>query len=141
VSDAVADPRGVLDAAANVVAAFAANDTAAYFGAFTREATFIFHNVERVLASRADYELLWQTWQRDNVRVLQCDSYDASVTFVRDDVAIFHHRVHTTWSINGEISSAGERETIVFHNVNGFWRGVHEHLSPDPTFVATPQSS
>lgn len=131
--------HAVLEAAANVVASFATNDTARYFDAFSPEATFVFYNVERVLATRAEYETLWRTWQREDVRVLACTSHDASVSFVSDDAAVFLHRVETTWSTNGELSTVGERETIVFQRHDGAWRGVHEHLSADPAFAVTAQ--
>lgn len=46
----------VRQAAADLVAAFASNDTARYFACFSEDATFLFHTVPQPLLSRRAYE-------------------------------------------------------------------------------------
>ena len=46
------DRDQVLKAAAKLVSAFARNDRDAYFGAFTVDASFVFHTLEQPLLSR-----------------------------------------------------------------------------------------
>ena len=128
----------VLDAAAALVDAFGSHDTAAYFGAFAPEATFVFHTAEAPLRSRAEYERLWSTWeQEDGFHVVSCTSADQHVQLVGHDVAVFTHRVRTrVWSVGAE-AELHERETIVFQrDGHGHWVAVHEHLSPDPAASA-----
>ena len=50
----------VLEAASKLVAAFAANDTEAYFAAFSEDASFVFHTCEQPLPTRAAYRELWE---------------------------------------------------------------------------------
>ena len=50
----------VLKAAADLVAAFAANDREAYFGAFTADASFVFYTLPQPLLSRDAYQALWE---------------------------------------------------------------------------------
>jgi hypothetical protein len=46
----------VLKAAADLVSAFARNDRAAYFGAFTADASFVFYTLPQPLLSRDAYQ-------------------------------------------------------------------------------------
>jgi ketosteroid isomerase-like protein len=130
VSDAIQD---VANAAATLVATFAAHDREAYFGCFTPDATFIFHTTPTVLTSRAAFEREWDRWEReDGFRVLACDSHDQHVTPLTD-AAIFTHRVATRARVGNETVETDERETIVFQlQPDGRWLAVHEHLSPFP---------
>jgi ketosteroid isomerase-like protein len=120
-------------AAAVLVAAFGAHDVDAYFGAFDREATFLFHTTPRLLESRSAYEAEWRSWEADGFRVLGCSSLEPAVHSLTTDVAVFTHRVRTrVRDADGEHDLA-ERETIVFRrDAAGRWLGVHEHLSPEP---------
>ena len=124
----------VLEAAAALVAAFGRHDVAAYFGAFTPEATFTFYTAPAPLRSRADYEALWATWEReDGFQVLSCESSDPFVQVVggSGDVGIFTHRVSTVVRTSAGTETLLERETIVFaKGSDGRWLAVHEHLSP-----------
>ena len=125
----------VLEAAAALVDAFGAHDTAAYFGSFAPDATFVFHTADEPLRSRAEYERLWSSWEEDaGFHVVSCTSRDQHVQLVgAADVAVFTHRVHTVVrTVDGE-ESLDERETIVFRRAeDGRWLAVHEHLSPTP---------
>jgi ketosteroid isomerase-like protein len=125
----------VTKAATELVAAFGAHDTGAYFAAFAPSATFVFHNYDRPLVDRADYEAVWAGWEADGFAVLGCESSRQSVTMLRDEVAVFTHTVRTRLKDGEGSVTVGERETIVFQLFDGVWLGVHEHLSPDPTFT------
>jgi ketosteroid isomerase-like protein len=116
-----------------LISAFARHDSRAYFAAFAAYATFIFHNLDRTLSSRAEYEALWSQWeQEEGFKVLACHSRHRAVQ-VLGDVAIFTHAVETQMLMGGETLSNHERETIVFaRGADGGWRAVHEHLSPQP---------
>lgn len=120
----------VLAAADQLVAAFGRHDTQSYFAAFAPDASFIFHNLDRILKSRAEYEAEWALWEsRDGFRVLGCRSSDRSVQMA-GDVAVFTHMVATDVSIAGEAFVNLERETIVFRrSAAGGWLAFHEHLS------------
>ena len=122
------------EAAAELVAAFSRHDTASYFAAFAPDATFIFHNTERVLRSRTEYQELWSEWEAGGFRVLGCTSNDGQVQMLGEDVGVFFHTVRTTLADGDGSIESGERETIVFQRLGGAWLGVHEHLSVDPTF-------
>jgi ketosteroid isomerase-like protein len=126
----------VLQAAAQLVARFAAHDTEAYFTAFAPDASFIFHTAAEAITSRAAYRKLWNDWEsRDGFRVLGCRSTEQSVS-VHGDTAIFTHHVATHLAFNDGETLAQERETIVFRRQpNHAWLAIHEHLSPlpDPT--------
>ena len=130
----MSDAGQVREAAAKLVAAFSRHDVHSYFDSFAPSATFIFHNVDRVLQCRAEYEGLWGQWEADGFRVLGCTSLNGSVQMVGDDAAVFHHSVRTTLADRDGTVETGERETIVFRKIDGIWLGVHEHLSVDPTF-------
>jgi ketosteroid isomerase-like protein len=125
--------RSLLAAAQRLIEAFARHDTRAYFDAFAPEASFIFHTTGAVLHSRADYERLWQEWERDlGFHVLRCNSSDQTVQLL-GEVGIFHHRVHTLLQTHDGQVGLEERETIVFaRHADGHWLAVHEHLSPAP---------
>ena len=70
----------VLAAADHLVDAFSSHDRERYFAAFAPEATFIFHNLDRVLKNRAEYEAEWQLWEsRDGFRVKGCLSSGRNV--------------------------------------------------------------
>jgi ketosteroid isomerase-like protein len=118
----------VLAAAAAMVAAFGAHDRQGYFASFDTEATFLFHNLDRLVTSRADYEQLWRAWEDDGFRVLGCRSLEPRAQLVSADSAVFTHRVRTM--LAGQAEEMPERETIVFRrDPDGRWLGVHEHLS------------
>ncbi|MNR31315.1 hypothetical protein D3C85_1488200 [compost metagenome] len=115
------------------MAAFAANDTEAYFAAFSEDASFVFHTCEQPLPNRAAYRELWDSWQQGGFAVLACQSLNPVVSLV-GDVAIFYHDVATRLRIQGEEIESRERETIVFRRQpeNGCWLACHEHLSAMP---------
>ncbi|MDP3844844.1 MAG: nuclear transport factor 2 family protein [Pseudomonas sp.] len=123
----------VLEAATQLVAAFASNDSDAYFAAFSEDASFVFHSCEQPLLSRSAYRQLWDSWQRDGFEVLDCTSSNQFVS-LQGDVAIFIHDVSTRLCIQGNESLSLERETIVFRQQpqTGRWLACHEHLSAMP---------
>jgi len=122
----------ILAAADDLVRAFGSHDTAAYFACFDPGATFIFYTTPARLASRAEYEQLWRTWEReDEFRVLSCVSARPVVQEL-GDVGIFSHDVTTVVRTRAGEETVSERETIVFRRDGGRWAAVHEHLSPRP---------
>jgi ketosteroid isomerase-like protein len=132
----LADPgtaeAAVRRAAADLVAAFGAHDTAAYFAAFAPEATFVFHTTPERLGDRAAYERLWHRWEQDDgFHVHGCESSDAVVQ-VLGEVAVFVHDVTTDLELGGTRETVRERETIVLARRGSAWVAVHEHLSPRP---------
>ncbi|CRM95372.1 hypothetical protein [Pseudomonas sp. 22 E 5] len=135
----------VLQAAADLVVAFARNDRAAYFGAFTADASFVFYTLPQPLLSRDAYQALWDSWRRDEgFEVLSCTSSNAFVS-LQGDVAIFMHDVATELRMNGEQFKSQERETIVFkrqglgaEQQEGLWLACHEHLSAMPEGLPPP---
>jgi ketosteroid isomerase-like protein len=126
--------EAVLTAAAELVDAFGRHDTEAYFGRFAPDATFTFYTAAEPLRSRAEYERLWGTWEReDGFHVLSCASTDQFVQVVgaAGDIGIFTHRVSTQVRTNAGTETVEERETIVFaRSEDDRWLAVHEHLSP-----------
>ncbi|EZP65627.1 nuclear transport factor 2 family protein [Pseudomonas sp. RIT357] len=136
----------VLQAAANLVTAFARNDRAAYFGAFTADASFVFYTLPQPLLSRDAYQALWDSWRADEgFEVLSCTSSNPSVSLQGEDVAIFIHDVATELRMNGEQFFSQERETIVFkrqglrtQQKQGLWLACHEHLSAVPEGLPPP---
>ena len=138
--------REVLQAAADLVAAFARNDRAAYFGAFTADASFVFYTLPQPLLSRDAYQALWDSWRADEgFEVLSCTSSNPSVSLQGEDVAIFIHDVATELRMNGEQFFSQERETIVFkrqglrtQQKQGLWLACHEHLSAVPEGLPPP---
>ncbi|MCM2360732.1 nuclear transport factor 2 family protein [Pseudomonas sp. SR18] len=137
--------QAVLQAATELVAAFARNDRAAYFGAFTADASFVFYTLPQPLLSRDAYQALWDSWRADEgFEVLSCTSSNAFVS-LQGDVAIFVHDVATELRMNGEQFSSQERETIVFkrqglrtEQQEGLWLACHEHLSAVPEGLPPP---
>ena len=135
----------VLQAAADLVSAFARNDRAAYFGAFTADASFVFYTLPQPLLSCDAYQALWDSWRRDEgFEVLSCTSSNAVVS-LQGDVAIFIHDVATELRMNGEQFKSQERETIVFkrqglgaEQQEGLWLACHEHLSAMPEGLPPP---
>jgi ketosteroid isomerase-like protein len=127
-----ADPvqAEVRETAHRLVAAFGSHDTEAYFGFFSPDATFVFHNHPEILAGRGQYEAVWRTWEETGFRVLGCRSLDSTVRMLDDATAIFTHRVRT--ELDGEPEPLRERETIVFQRTADGWLAVYEHLSPEP---------
>lgn len=106
----------VLKAAAELVEAFARNDREAYFGAFSTDASFVFHTLAQPLLSRDAYQVLWDSWRReDGFEVLSCTSSNAFVS-LQGDTAVFIHDVATELRMQGEQHFSQERETIVFVN-------------------------
>ncbi|MFL1500408.1 YybH family protein [Pseudomonas sp. O64] len=137
--------QAVLQAAADLVSAFARNDRAAYFGAFTVDASFVFYTLPQPLLSRDAYQALWDRWRRDEgFEVLSCTSSNAFVS-LQGAVAIFMHDVATELRMNGEQFFSQERETIVFtrqgsdaQQKQGLWLACHEHLSAMPEGLPPP---
>lgn len=135
----------VMKAAADLVSAFARNDRAAYFGAFTADASFVFYTLPQPLLSRDAYQALWDSWRQDEgFEVLSCASSNAFVS-LQGDVAIFIHDVATELRMNGEQLFSQERETIVFkrqgsrtEQQEGPWLACHEHLSAMPEGLPPP---
>lgn len=122
----------VEQAATALVTAFAATDTGAYFDAFTPEASFIFHGEPVRLATRAAYEILWDSWLDDGWRVISCESTNPMIQLL-GEVAVFSHDVETITGTGGSPQTTLERETIVFRKLtDGSTKAVHEHLSPVP---------
>jgi ketosteroid isomerase-like protein len=118
----------VRQAAADLVAAFASNDTARYFACFSEDASFLFHTLAHPLLSRRAYEDVWAGWQADGFAVLGCESSNVQVS-LQGEVAIFMHDVATRIRIAGEEHTLNERETIVFRQHGERWLACHEHLS------------
>ncbi len=99
-----------------------------YFAGFARDATFVFHNVDHRIESRAAYEELWGEWEADGFRVRGCTSSNRRIQLV-GSVAVFSHDVDTLSEATGVTDTTHERETIVLALTDGTWLGVHEHLS------------
>lgn len=119
----------VIQAAAEIVAAFAATDGERYFSLFDPSASFLFHTEPKRLDERAAYERLWESWIRGGWRVLSCVSSDPLVQ-LHPGFAVFTHTVDTTVATDGGEESFRERETIVFAVRDAHLVAVHEHLSP-----------
>lgn len=119
----------VLAAADQLVAAFAATDTQAYFDCFSPAATFVFHTEAIRLDSRAAYEEVWAGWLAEGWRVSSCESSEQLVQLLGTS-AVFSHRVRTVTEVGGAETATDERETIVFTLVGDRLLAVHEHLSP-----------
>jgi ketosteroid isomerase-like protein len=122
----------VREAAAALVAAFGAHDTARYFACFAPDADFVFHTTPERLPDRAAYERLWARWEaEDGFRVHGCTSAGGRIRML-GDAAVFVHDVTTDLETGGSRETVEERETIVFERRDGGWLAVHEHLSPRP---------
>ncbi len=108
----------VLQAAANLVSAFARNDRDAYFGAFTTDASFVFYTLEQPLLSRDAYQALWDRWRsEDGFEVLNCTSSNAFVS-LQGDVAIFIHDVATELRMQGSFTLARSAKPLCFAKNN-----------------------
>lgn len=118
----------VRKAAADLIAAFASNDSARYFACFSEDATFLFHTLPHPLLSRPEYQALWAQWQAEGFAVLGCESSNVQVS-LQGEVAIFMHDVATHIRLAGEEHQLAERETIVFRRQGDHWLACHEHLS------------
>lgn len=118
----------VRKAAAELIAAFASNDSARYFACFSEDATFLFHTLPQPLLSRREYQALWAQWQAEGFAVLGCESSNVQVS-LQGEVAIFMHDVATHIRLAGEEHQLAERETIVFRRQGDHWLACHEHLS------------
>src|SRR4051794_41817192 len=68
-----ADALSALDA---LVEAFSRTDTTAYFAHLAPEATFVFHSEPELIAGRAAYRALWDSWVTGGWRVVGCESSD-----------------------------------------------------------------
>lgn len=123
----------VLAAADRLIAAFGRHDVTNYFAAFAPDASFIFHNLDRILKTRAEYEAEWALWEsRDGFRVLACRSSDRDLKLAGNS-AIFTHTVETDVAFGDQHVTNLERETIIFARDDaGRWVAVHEHLSAKP---------
>ena len=121
----------VLTATDELIAAFAANDTAAYFACFTPDATFVFHPESSRFGDRAAYEAVWASWLESGWRVVSCISSDRLVQ-TYGDFAVLTHTCDTVTSADGEETTLRERESIVFVLDGDRLLAVHEHLSPMP---------
>ena len=121
----------VLTATDELIAAFAANDTAAYFACFTPDATFVFHPESSRFGDRAAYETVWASWLDSGWRVVSCISSDRLVQIYRN-FAVLTHTCDTVTSADGEETTLRERESIVFLLDGDRLLAVHEHLSPMP---------
>ena len=118
-----------LAAADAIIEGFGNHRRGAYFAGFSPDATFVFHSHPKRLESRAEYEELWRSWERDSAfRVHSCRSTNRRVQVV-GEVAIFTHDVETVLEIDGVVETAAERETIVLQRSGDGWLCVHEHLS------------
>ncbi|CAN5396027.1 nuclear transport factor 2 family protein [soil metagenome] len=126
----------VLTATDDLIAAFAATDTAAYFAWFSADATFVFHPEPARFDNRGAYEAVWASWLEAGWRVVSCTSTDRLVQLL-GHVAVMTHTVNTVTSDGGTETATRERETIVFVLDGDRLLAVHEHLSPTPAVNRT----
>ena len=104
------------EAVDQLIAAFSSHDAERYFAAFDEQATFLFHNLDRMLKSRAEYEAVWKAWEdEDQFRVLACRSTNGHLQLI-GDVAIFTHNVSTDVTIQGQKRAAANAK-------QSFWLG------------------
>jgi ketosteroid isomerase-like protein len=120
--------KEVRQAAADLVSAFASNDTEAYFAAFSEDASFLFYTLPAPLLTRAAYRAVWEGWQADGFAVLGCQSSNINI-IPQGELAIFMHDVATHVRFGTEESHFQERETILFRREGSRWLACHEHLS------------
>jgi ketosteroid isomerase-like protein len=121
----------VLIATDELIAAFAANDTQAYFAWFTPDATFVFQPEDRRFEDRAAYEAVWASWLASGWRVVSCISSDRMVQ-TYGNFAVLTHTCDTVTSVDGQETTLRERESIIFVLDGDRLLAVHEHLSPMP---------
>jgi ketosteroid isomerase-like protein len=125
-----ADALTALD---DLVEAYSRTDTSAYFACLAPEATFLFHSEPAVIAGRAAYRALWDSWVTEGWRVVGCKSSDRQVQLL-GTAAVVTHRVRTTISTPEGEQQLDERETVVVaRGDDDVVRVVHEHLSPTPS--------
>src|SRR4051794_41335581 len=82
-----ADALSALDA---LVEAFSRTDTTAYFACLAPEATFLFHSEPEVIAGRAAYRTLWDSWVTGGWRVVGCESSDRRVQLLGGAAGLPH---------------------------------------------------
>lgn len=127
----------VLEAAANIVKAFAATNTKEYFAGFAADASFIFHPEATRLDDRASYEKLWDSWLAEGWKVTDCTSTEQLVQVFAGG-AVFSHTVATAVRSGLDPESYSpdsyvERESIIFRReADGSLIAIHEHLSTIP---------
>ncbi|SDW91253.1 Ketosteroid isomerase homolog [Arthrobacter sp. cf158] len=123
----------VIEAAAKMVEAFSNSRTEDYFACFDEHATFLFHGEGSRLETRAAYQSIWEGWMEEGLRITSCKSTNRRIQ-IHGAVALLTHDVETDLDDKGSLSTAFERETIVFaKNQDGTVSCLHEHLSLDPT--------
>ena len=122
--------QAVLDAIDSMILAFSRHDRGNYFAAFAEQATFYFHNLDRLLKSRDEYEFEWKAWEREHqFQIRACRSSERNIQML-GNVAVFTHQVSTDINFDSEKITNSERETIVFaRDDSDRWLGIHEHLS------------
>lgn len=126
--------ESVKNAANALVNYFGAGSVMEYFSCFSADADFIFYTHPERLTSRAAYEELWHSWEREfGFKVNSCKSSNQSIRVIEDKLAIFTHDVTTTITNNAGSEVLNERETIVFKHNGTRWIAIHEHLSPAAT--------
>lgn len=121
----------ITQAAAAIVAAFAANDEADYFGRFAPDCSFAFHTDTELHTSRESWQRAWRELRATGWEVLSCRSLRIHIQPVVNG-GIFVHELETTSRTGSETSTYQERETIVFERRDGQLIAVHEHLSTFP---------
>ena len=119
-----------MSAIESLIVSFSKHDKEAYFSYFADDATFLFHNQETLLHSKAEYKSEWTKWEdEDEFRVLECASSHKNLQLL-GNTAIFTHWVTTKIGTVAGNETSHERETIVMKlNDSGQWLAVHEHLS------------
>jgi hypothetical protein len=127
------DSSEALAAVDEIIACFGQHRRDAYFAGFAPDATFLFYTHPVRLESRAEYEHLWDSWERDNgFTVLSCTSSNRNIRILGPapgQTAVFSHDVDTRLTLDGVTETVTERETIVLERRGDTWFGVHEHLS------------
>lgn len=122
----------ITEAAARIVAAFAANDEDAYFATFAPDCSFVFHTDAEIHRTRDEWRAGWRALAASGWRVESCRTLESFVTPVGDG-GVFCHVLETTAGTPDALETYRERETIVFaRDAAGALTAVHEHLSPVP---------
>ncbi len=125
------DEQEVRDAVAAIVDAFGDGRLDDYFDRFHPECSFVFHTIDRLLRSVAEYRALWARWvAEDDFSVLPCQTRDTYIQ-VWGDTAVVTHGVETHVRTRSSEDLLFEQETIVLaRQSDARWLAVHEHLSP-----------
>lgn len=122
----------LIQAAARIVDAYAANDEDAYFATFAPECSFVFHTDAEIFRTRDAWQAAWRELRESGWRVESCRSIESFVTPI-GDAGVFCHVLETTAGTSDSLETYRERESIVFERrSNGELIAVHEHLSPIP---------